>query len=92
MVIRTGAVQQATEKRLSRLLEPDEFCKLLLSRRRLVRFDKKSTTACRLIDESTGEVFDVEEAELDKYIEKEAELVKREHARGSHLPPCSRSI
>lgn len=83
MGIRTIVVGQIACENPSQFIEPEEFCKLLLSRRRIVRCDKLGTKACRLLDETSGEVFDVEEATLDKYVEKERELVKREHRRGS---------
>lgn len=73
MVFKAATVTGADKRGPSRLLEPEEFCRLLLSRRRLVRYDKFGTHACRLLDETSGELFNVEESKLDRYVEKEEE-------------------
>ena len=77
MTIRTVVVRKTTNEKPRRLLEPEEFCKLLLSRRRLVRCDKIGTDGCRLLNETSGELFDVGEATLDKYVETEERLEYR---------------
>lgn len=74
MTIRNVVVRKAHDEKPRRLLEPKEFCKMLLSRRRLVRCDKMGTDACRLLDETSGELFDVAVATLDEYVETEERL------------------
>jgi len=77
MTIRTVVVRKTTNEKPRRLLEPEEFCKMLLSRRRLVPCDKIGTDACRLLYETSGELFDVGVATLDKYVETEERLEYR---------------
>lgn len=73
MVFKAATIRRPVEAEPGRLLEPAEFCRLLLSRRRLVRYDTLSSPACRLLDEASGEVFNVEEAKLDQYAERDEE-------------------
>lgn len=70
MVFKAVTVTGAVKGGPSRLLEPEEFCRLLLSRRRLVRYDTLGSPDCRLLDETNGELFNVEESKLDRYVEK----------------------
>ena len=73
MVFKAATIRRPVEADPSRLLDPEEFCRLLLSRRRLVRYDTLGSPACRLLDEISGEEFNVEEADLDRYVEKKEE-------------------
>jgi hypothetical protein len=74
MVFKAATIRRPVEAEPSRLLEPEEFCRLLLSRRRLVRYDTLGSPDCRLLDETNGELFNVEESKLDRYVEKEEEV------------------
>jgi hypothetical protein len=53
-----------------RLLEPAEFCRLLLSRRQLVRFNGIAAGVLGLLDPITDEVFQVHAAALERYAER----------------------
>ena len=74
MVFKAVTLTGSLNRGPSRVLEPEEFLKLLLSRRRLVRIDELGKHGCRLLDKASGEEFNVEEAKLDRYVEK-AEVV-----------------
>lgn len=47
-----------------RLVKRDEFCELLLSRRRLERCNDDSSHCCGLFDPQTGELFDIRDSDL----------------------------
>jgi hypothetical protein len=53
-----------------KLLEPAEFCRLLLSRRQLVRCQSAGSGMLGLLDPRTDEVFQVNVATLDRYTER----------------------
>jgi len=53
-----------------KLLEPAEFCGLLLSRRQLVRSYNNVDGVLGLLDPLTNDRYQVEEATLDRYAER----------------------
>ena len=52
------------------LLDPAEFCRLLLSRKHLIRDDRTGGSAMGLIDPISGERFKVDGSRLDRFIER----------------------
>jgi hypothetical protein len=52
----------------SRLVEPEEFCRLAVSMRSLRRCDDPQTGMRGLEDESTGETFVVEDVRLSNFL------------------------
>ena len=50
-------------------LEPAEFCRLLLSRKRLVRVDSTGGDVRILLDRSTGKRYQIDERRLDQFVE-----------------------
>lgn len=52
-------------------LEPAEFCRLLLSRKRLVRVDSTGDQVRILLDRSTGKRYQIDQRRLDQFVEGE---------------------
>jgi len=52
----------------SRLVDPEEFCRLVVSMRSLRRCDDPQTGMRGLEDESTGETFVVEDSRLSSFL------------------------
>ena len=50
-------------------LEPAEFCRLLLSRKRLVRVDSTGGQVRILLDRSTGKRYQIDGGQLDQFVE-----------------------
>jgi hypothetical protein len=51
------------------LLDPIEFCRLLLSRRHLVRRDRTNAGARTVVDRVSGKRYQVDAGHLDRFIE-----------------------
>jgi hypothetical protein len=51
-------------------LEAAEFCKLLLSRSRLVRIDQPGGDTRLLFDSNSGKTYRIDVSKLDQYVEK----------------------
>jgi hypothetical protein len=51
-------------------LDPAEFCRLLLSRRRLVRANEISASANVVVDPLTGKRYHVDAGRLDRFLER----------------------
>ena len=51
-------------------LEAAEFCKLLLSRSRLVRIDQPGGDTRLLFDSTSGKTYRIDVSKLDQYVEK----------------------
>lgn len=63
---RRERASRATGK--SRLVDPEEFCRLVVSTRTLRRCDDPQTGMRGLEDESTGETFVVEDSRLSSFL------------------------
>ena len=57
-------LRQFSGEIVHRLVRLDEFCTLLLGRRRLERCNDESSHCRSLFDPKTGELFDIREADL----------------------------
>lgn len=65
--------QQATgEERSTHHLDPAEFCRLLLSRRHLIRDNKTGASADAVIDPAAGKRYQVDLDRLNRFIERAA--------------------
>jgi hypothetical protein len=51
-------------------LEAAEFCKLLLSRSRLVRIDRPGGNTRQLFDSTSGKTYRIDVSKLDHYVER----------------------
>ena len=72
-MVHDTATQKAALLVAARFLEPEEFCRLLLSRRRLVRLGTTNTHMF-LLDEASGDIVKVEEIQLKRYVETDRDF------------------
>jgi hypothetical protein len=56
----------------ARSVDPAEFCKVLLSRRHVVRFDAPDGSMRGLLDVTTRELFQVDQELLDQFVVTQA--------------------
>lgn len=63
---------ETREERSTDHLDPAEFCRLLLSRRHLIRDNKTGATADAVVDPISGKRYQVDLDRLNRFIERAA--------------------
>ena len=71
MAIKSPRIERMAKERVTNTysLDPSEFCRMLLSRRHLVRANEMSASANVVIDADTGKRYHVDAGRFDRFLE-----------------------